>query len=124
MAHYLFLALAMVVSSGSDDAQKQIDSLKIVASAEGVLVEAIGLKARALQATFDNKSGRLVLEGTSDAPVLIDRTVNGHDSRIAARRLTVSLKTGQSQADGIRLYQSIPKQQTDGAQIIPIPHTD
>jgi hypothetical protein len=124
MAHNLFLALAMVVSSGSDDAQKQIDSLKIVASAEGVLVEAIGLKARALHATFDKKSGRLVLEGTSDAPVLIDRTVNGHDSRIAAMRVTVSLKTGQSQADGIRLYRSIPKQQTDGARIIPIPHTN
>ncbi|HEY4232881.1 MAG TPA: hypothetical protein VGM76_05630 [Lacipirellulaceae bacterium] len=110
MAHYLIIALAMVVSAGSDDAQKQIDSLKIVAGAEGVSVEAIGLKARALHATFDNKSGRLVLAGTSDAPVIMDRTINDHDNRTSAVRVTVNLKTGQSQADGIKLYRSTPKQ--------------
>lgn len=110
MAHYLILALAMVVSTGSDDAQKQIDSLRIVASAEGVSIEAIGLKARALHATFDNTSGQLVLEGTPAAPVLMDRTLNSHDSRTSAVRVTVNLKTGRAQADGLKLYRSTPKQ--------------
>jgi predicted transcriptional regulator len=72
MAYYLFLVLAMAVSSGADDAQKQIDSLNIVANAEGVSVEALGLKAQASHVTFDNKSGRLVLDGTPDAPVLFE----------------------------------------------------
>jgi hypothetical protein len=124
MAHYLFLVLAMVVSTGTEEAQKQIDSLKIVASTDGVLVEAtvnvsrpdaiphemfIGLKARASHATYDNKSGRLVLEGTSDAPVLLDTTSNGGDARTSARRVTISFKTGQIQSDGVKLYQSSPK---------------
>ena len=82
------------------------------------------MKAQALQATFKNKSGRLVLEGTSNAPVMFDHTVDGHESRTSARRVTVSLKTGQTQADGVKLYRSIPKQQTDGTQTIPIPHTN
>jgi hypothetical protein len=112
MARYLILCVLIVIAAGAAAAPHSDDSLKIIANARGVQISTDEFSATAAIATYDGKSGHLVLEGSDESPVVINKGEGASASVLKALKIELSLKSGKVAAQGIRELRTDPPRQS------------
>jgi RNA polymerase sigma factor (sigma-70 family) len=83
----------------TDAARAPTRSLKIEATAQGVVVQTPELQGSAPRVWYDEAKGLLVLEGSSTSPAVLVRTRNGQSERVRAEKIIFSLKEGTYRAE-------------------------
>jgi lipopolysaccharide export system protein LptA len=106
------LAIAMIVLSAGAAAQSnQIHSFNVETNASAVNVEGADFKAVAQRMSYDAANGNLVLEGSTDSPAEINQIHGIEVWQTTARKITLSLKSGRVDSEGVRLFHRLDRQQ-------------
>jgi hypothetical protein len=74
---------------------KRPTNLRIEATAQGMKVEASGLRATALRISYDESKGLLLLEGSADSPARLISSRNGQDVEARGLKITCFLSEGK-----------------------------